>query len=127
MLLGVIQYAAAQEAITEVQNEPIGKPFRVHGRLSVYNGNPSCRIWIVGTNRILGIHEAEEECPVPPILFQVLKEDINDRLIYADFVVSPLTEYKEGVMQFVKVESAENVVVTKRDMRLLKRLSGIIK
>jgi hypothetical protein len=127
MLLGVIQYAAAQQAITEVQNEPVGKPFRVHGRLSVYNGNPSCRIWIVGTNRILGIHEIEEEPLMPPGLLQILKEDINDRLIYADFVVSPLTSFREGVMQIVKVESTENVIVTKRDMRFLKRLTGIIK
>jgi len=78
-------------------------------------------------NRILGIHEAEQECPIPPDLHQILKEDINDRLIYADFVVSPLTEYREGVMQIVSVESAENVVVTKRDMRFLKRLTGVIK
>jgi hypothetical protein len=127
MLLGVTQYAVAQQAIHETQYQPVGEPFLVHGRLSVYNGNPSCRIWIIGTNRILGIHETEEECPIPPALFQILKEDINDRLIYADFVVSPLTEYREGVMQIVRVESAENVVVTKRDMRFLKRLKGVIK
>ena len=127
MSLGLAQYAAPQQAITEIQNEPVGEPFRVHGRLSVYNGTPSCRIWIVGTNRILGIREAEQECPIPPDLHQILKEDINDRLIYADFVVSPLTEYREGIMQIVSVESAENVVVTKRDMRFLKPLTGVIK
>jgi hypothetical protein len=127
LVLGVTQYVDAQPAIHATRYNPVGEPFRVHGRLSVYNGNPSCRIWIVGTNRILGIHETKEECPVPPILSQILKEDINDRLIYADFVVSPLTEYREGVMQIVRIESAENVIVTKRDMRFLKRLTGIIK
>jgi len=127
MLVVVTQYAAAQQATTEIQNEPVGKPFRVHGRLSVCNGNPSCRIWIVGTNRILGIREIEEKPLVAPVLHQILKEDVNDRLIYADFVVSPLTKYKEGVMQMVKVESAENVIVTKRDMRFLKHLTGTIK
>ena len=127
MLLVVTQCANAQQAIDKTRSEPVGKPFLVHGRLSVYNGNPSCRIWIVGTNRILGIHEAEQECPIPTDLLQILKEDINDRLIYADFVVSPLTEYREGVMQIVSVESAENVVVTKHDMRFLKRLTGVIK
>lgn len=106
MLLGFVQYAAAQQAITQIQNdEPVGEPFRVHGRLSVYNGSPSCRIWIVGTNRILGIDETGEECPISPSLLQILKEDINDRYIYADFVVSPLTRYKKGVMQIVRVES----------------------
>ena len=128
MLLGVTQYATAQQAVNETQQyEPVGKPFRVHGRLSVYNGNPSCRIWIVGTNRILGIREIEEKALIPPGLLQILQEDINDRLIYADFVVSPLTKCKEGVMQIVRVESAENVVVTDRHLRFLKRLTGIIK
>jgi hypothetical protein len=128
VLVVVTQYAAPQQAINETQRyEPVGEPFRVHGRLSVYCGNPSYRIWIVGTNRILGIREIEEKPLIPPGLHQILKEDINDRLIYADFVVSPLTEYKKGVMQIVRVESAENVIVTKRDMRFLKRLTGIIK
>jgi hypothetical protein len=127
LVLGVTQYVDAQPAIHATRYNPVGEPFRVHGRLSVYNGNPSCRIWIVGTNRILGIREIEEEPLIPPGLLQILKEDINNLLIYADFVVSPLTEYREGVMQIVRVESAENVVVTKRDMRFLKRLPGIIK
>jgi hypothetical protein len=127
ILLSITQYVTAQEVVDEKRNEPVGKSFRVHGRLSVYNGTPSCRIWIVGTNRILGVREAEKECPIPADLFQILKEDLNDRLIYADFVVSPLPEYREGVMQIVIVESAENVVVTKRDMRFLKRLTGVIK
>jgi hypothetical protein len=127
LVLGVTQYAAAQQAIPETRYEPVGEAFRVHGRLSVYNGNPSCRIWIVGTNRILGIREIEEKALIPPGLLRILKEDINDRLIYADFVVSPLTEYKEGVMQIVRVESAENVVITNRDLHFLMRLTGVIK
>ena len=127
ILLSLTQYATAQQTLHEKRYEPVGQPFRVHGCLSVYNGNPSCRIWIVGTKRILGIHEAEEECPIHPDLFQILKENINDRLIYANFIVSPLTEYREGVMQIVRVESEENVIVTKRDMHFLKRLTGVIK
>jgi hypothetical protein len=128
MLVAVTQFVLAQQTINATQRyEPVDEPFRVHGRLSVYCGNPSCRIWIVGTNRILGIREIEEKPLIPPGLHRILKEDINDRLIYADFVVSPLTRYKEGVMQMVKVESAENVVVTTHDMRFLKRLTGIIK
>jgi hypothetical protein len=26
----------------------------VHGRLMYYNGTPSFRVWVVGTNRLLG-------------------------------------------------------------------------
>jgi hypothetical protein len=40
----------------------VGACFTVRGRLSVYNGNPSVRIWPIGTTRLLGLD------PVP--LFQ---------------------------------------------------------
>jgi hypothetical protein len=127
MLFVATQYANAQQAIDKTRSEPVGKPFLVHGRLSVYNGNPSCRIWIVGTKRILGIHEVEEEWLIPSDLLQILKENLNDRCIYADFLVLPLTEYREGVMQIVRFESAENVVVTDRHGHFLRKVSGIIK
>jgi predicted AlkP superfamily pyrophosphatase or phosphodiesterase len=127
LVLGFTPYTAAQQPMQKTRCEPVGDSFRVHGRLSVYIGNPSCRIWVIGTNRILGIREVEEECLIPPSLSQILHEEINNRLIFADFIVSPLTEYKEGVMQSVRIESAENVVVTERDMRFLRRVSGVIK
>jgi hypothetical protein len=102
--------------------------FRVHGRLSVYNGNPSCRIWMVGSTRVLGVHETGtgEECPVPSGLAEILREDVNDRMIYADFEVTPLGPHREGIMQPVKVESAANIIVTNRKMQVLKRISGAI-
>jgi hypothetical protein len=103
--------------------------FRVHGRLYVDVGTPSCRIWVVGTGRILGIYEFEagKECPVPPELLKILKEDVNDRCIYADFVVTPLASRREGVMQPVKLERAENIVVTTRSMQFLRRVPGVVK
>jgi hypothetical protein len=127
MLFVVTQYANAQQAIDMTRSEPVGKPFLVHGRLSVYNGNPSCRIWIVGTKRILGIREVEEKGLLPAELQQILMENIDDRLIYADFLVSPLTEYREGVMQIVKVESAENIIVTDSHGHFLRKVSGTVK
>ena len=35
--------------------EDTNQPFRLHGRLTAYQGNPRYRIWIIGTNRILGV------------------------------------------------------------------------
>jgi hypothetical protein len=110
----------------ENAKEAASESVRVHGRLSVYNGNPSCRIWIVGTKRILGIHEFEEECPIPAELHKILGEDVNNRLIFADFVVRPLTERKDGVMQMVRFESAENIVVTTGDRQFLRTIDGLI-
>ena len=128
ILLAVAVYSYSAEQDTDKnRNELSAESMRVHGRLSVYDGNPSCRIWIVGTKRILGIHEFEEECPIPVELHRILAEDVNDRLIYADFIVRPLTEQKDGVMQIVQFESAENIVVTTRDRQFLRKIDGVIK
>lgn len=35
----------------------IGACFKVHGRLSSWNGNPTFRIWPTGTKRMLGVRE----------------------------------------------------------------------
>jgi hypothetical protein len=46
----------------------------VHGRLMYCNGNPSCRIWIVGTKRLLGMQESGEEvADMPKALGRVFK------------------------------------------------------
>ena len=42
-------------------------------------------------------------------------------VIYGDFTLTPLTEYRPGVMQFVRIESAKNLAVYRRD-EFLKRL-----
>jgi hypothetical protein len=44
-----------------------------------------------------------------------------DREIFADFVVEPLTTYKPGVMQMVRVVSASKVVVTEKDKIVLRK------
>jgi hypothetical protein len=80
--------------------------FTIHGRLAYYNGNPTVRIWIIGTKRILGV----EECPLP----DSIENKLNFKnAIYGDFVVCPLTKYEPGVMQIVKVKSASHLVIKK--------------
>lgn len=87
--------------------ELAGKCFVVHGRLRAYNGNPTFRIWPIGTARLLGVtgpHPGEE--PVMPA-------DLGcnfDHDIYADFEVCPFTVEKRGVMQRTCIESAGHIV-----------------
>jgi len=126
-LTAAVHSYSEEQSADNSSKEIAEEPLRVHGRLSVYNGTPSCRIWIVGTKRMLGIHEFEEECPIPSELHKILAEDINDRLIYADFVVRPLTERKDGFMQIVRFESAEDIVVTTRDRQFLRKFDGVIR
>ncbi len=95
-----------------------GPAFKVHGRLSVYNGNPGCRIWIVGTKRILGV-EPPEVSFMPGQLRQILTAD---NLIFADFTVVPLATDEPGVMRMVRVTAAENIVVTDGQLKFLRRV-----
>ena len=90
----------------------------VHGRLTFSNGNPSSRIWIVGTKRMLGIRESDEVGRMPKELLGLMSWD---REIFADFVVEPLTPYKPGVMQMVRVISASKIVVTETNKIVLRR------
>jgi len=92
----------------------VGPCFTVHGRLSLYNGSPSARIWQIGSNRILGVTESrcvEPECPQMP---DELRKMLNwEECIFAEFLVCPFTESKPEHMQFVCIESARNLHVRK--------------
>ncbi len=81
--------------------------FTVHGRLRAYNGNPPYRIWILGTNRILGVDD-NRGCVTPPALDSLI--GVQDMVVYADIVVRPLTRNQPGVMRMVCIASARHVV-----------------
>jgi hypothetical protein len=83
--------------------------FIVHGRLSITNGTPSFRIWIIGTTHILGIDQIDDNNPIMP---DTLKKLIRlDNKIYADFTAKPLSKYKRGEIQRVQVLSVRNIIV----------------
>ena len=107
------------------KSPPIGPPFKVHGRLSVYCGTPSCRIWIVGTKRILGLDQTDtpEIALMPPELQALLT---TENLIFGDFTVVPLTKDEAGVMRIVRVVAAENLVITDGQLQFVRRVSGKI-
>ncbi len=88
-----------------------GECFTVHGRLSIYNGTPSYRIWIVGTKRLLGVAERDEVPDMPDNLLRMVRIDAD---VYGDFSVCPVTKYKLGEMQIVSIKSESNVLVKKR-------------
>jgi hypothetical protein len=107
-----------------------------HGRFAVANGNPSFRIWRIGTHRMLGVFSgpshfpprtiADDESPeLPPELNRAYEADNRDRKratgimwalpppAFADFEVCPLEPEHEGWMQPVCVESAKNIFIKK--------------
>jgi hypothetical protein len=88
-----------------------GKCFVVRGRLRAYNGNPTFRIWPVGTSRLLGVtgpHPGEDPT-MPPDLGVTF-----DRDLYAIFEVCPFTPSEPGRMQRVCVEGAKGRSVVDR-------------
>ena len=85
--------------------------FAIRGRLSAYNGNPSFRIWPIGTQRLLGVVDDQDRLSVP--------SDIRNRIgfgndVFADYVVCPFTQARAGRMQYVCVEAATRVRISKR-------------
>lgn len=104
-----------------------------HGRLSVGNGNPSYRLWKIGTHRILGIYSGpaafkrlsdpkyalDNEGPeLPPNVEEALWHSVSGAWpneVYADFEVCPLEEERPAAMQAACIESAKNLVVKKSD------------
>src|SRR5215470_15097020 len=69
--------------------EQVGECFKIHGRLSVYNGTPSFRIWRIGTSRMLGVSDSHSGVSQLPA-------DLESKLdwgveIFGDFEVCPFT------------------------------------
>src|SRR5258707_12519411 len=80
----------------------IGKCFAVRGRLSVYNGTPAIRLWIIGTRRMLGVSEQRFKLPGYRNLPENLQQQLNgDNQIVGAFLVCPFTKPKPREMQLV--------------------------
>jgi hypothetical protein len=107
------------------QYENTNSPFRLHGRLSMYCGNPCFRIWIIGTKRLLGVRGGDlEPASMPPDLQAFFHTNASLR-VYADFNVTPLTIYKKGHMQIVQIDSAKNLVIYSGE-KFLKKMKELV-
>lgn len=131
------QKAAQQTAVARKipckTEENASMCYWTHGRLGFYNGNPSYRIWKVGTTRILGvwsgpnserIDQLDNEHPEFPAnldrVFEVeyrrnvaLKIDTPYLIgpVFGEFEVCPLEPEHSGWMQAVCIESAKDMFV----------------
>jgi hypothetical protein len=87
-----------------------GPCFTFRGRLRTYNGNPTFRIWRIGTKRILGVTGAK------PGEEPILPADVAcgfDCDVFARFEVCPFRNPEAGVMQRVCVEAVTGRVTVK--------------
>ncbi|SRR6266545_278867 len=100
------------DSVCAAQAGFVGPCYTVHGRMRWYNGAPGPRIWVIGTNRVLGVEDEElyGSCVFPKPLRALLTPDWRlDREVFAAFVVRPRTPYHHGWMQRVCVASARHI------------------
>ena len=122
MLLLFLMYLAAENVPASVQQpeacrnqrDLVGPCYPVRGRMNLWNGTPSVRIWVVGTKRILGVVDRDcegEGCSLP--------EDVSSRLswnsdLFGVFEVCPITHDEPGVMRLVCVASGTKLTIRRR-------------
>ena len=83
----------------------VAECFWVRGRVSAYNGNPTFRLWPVGTKRLLGVVPAGVEA-----LPENLRSAVTfDQSAFGTFEVCPMSTERPGVMRFVCIESASDL------------------
>jgi hypothetical protein len=119
LVLGCILFSGIGVSANPQRTKPcvgnprlVGECFKVHGRYQAYNGNPTFRIWRIGTNRILGITDAEYNDDDMPWLPKSLRTRWGFGVaVYGDFLVCPFEKERPGNMQMVCVESAEHLVI----------------
>jgi hypothetical protein len=83
------------------RKDRVGECYKVRGRLRAYAGYPRCRIWPVGSTRLLGVADPSA------LPSNVACGDGFE--VYADFLVCPLTEAKVSGLQMVCVANAVNI------------------
>jgi hypothetical protein len=95
-----------------------GRCFVVHGRLAIWNGNPSVRIWPVGSRRMIGVHDRQGQAEADSLLPTEVRRLILGRedrtVVFGDYAVCPLTRRRPGRMQIVFIERADHLVAAQR-------------
>ena len=112
------QAAEALPAACKARADLVGRCLEVRGRLSLWNGAPSLRLWRAGTGRILGVIADRQGDPekdfagLPPDVQHLLTGD--QTAVWGDYVVCPLTRSRPGRMQFVCIDSARRLTARPR-------------
>ena len=93
-------------------------------RVVIYNGNPTFRLWKIGTSRILGIYSGPGHGPFDAGLNEendlelpanLKKYDYTRVSVFGDCEVCPLAVERDGRMQPACIESAKKLISEKSD------------
>jgi hypothetical protein len=120
--------SAEKRTITCKTPEIAASCYWTHGRLAVYNGSVSWRLWKIGTHNLLGIYSGpaamptrfdtlDSESPQLPknleTIFESVQNPVYEIAAFADFEVCPLERHTPGHMQAACIESAKHIFVQK--------------
>ena len=91
----------------------------VRGRMALWNGAPTVRIWVIGTRRILGIVPSDNAFDQLPAPIRELWDGTNhdadwNTVIYGDFKVCARAPKRPWRMQMVTVMDARRLVLRPR-------------
>lgn len=104
--------AEEEHPLCKGASQIVGECFTVHGRLGLYNGIP-LRIWIVGTHRVLSVHNADGsgiDGGWLPSKVRDLLVGMGEIVVFGDYEVCPLEQRHPGKMQPICVEDASRLV-----------------
>lgn len=104
----------AQEKPCRSQPRLAGRCFTVRGRLSLYNGSPTIRLWRSGTRRMLGVSSSYSEAGYSSIPAEMERQLNWETELWGDFEVCPFTPRRPGEMQMICIESGKNLVARRR-------------
>lgn len=119
--LGVAPGSSQQTPPSQTPEKPcraqprlVGRCFTVRGRLSLYNGAPTVRLWKAGTRRMLGVSGSYAEEGYSSIPAEIERQLNWETELWGDFEVCPFTRERAGHMRMVCIESGKNLVARKR-------------
>jgi hypothetical protein len=113
LLLFLPNLALAANAVCKSRLPIVGPCFSVHGRMHAYNGNPTFRIWLAASHRLLGVEDNNGDPGMPNALSRAFGGDGFTNMVTADYRVCPVSKQRAGAMQFVCVIGVSHITVVK--------------
>jgi hypothetical protein len=110
-------------AMAAVVSGQAGPCRQVRGRMDLWNGASTLRMWEVGTHRMLSIENPLDELPPPVRAIWNRSGDPDWRFsisIYGDYNVCAVSRSRPGWMQRVRVTDAHNLTVRPRPTETLR-------
>lgn len=110
------QAESPKRALMPCRAQPslVGKCFTVRGRLSLYNGAPTIRLWRAGTRRMLGVSGSYSQAGYSSIPEELEKQLEWETEVWGDFLVCPFTPRRAKEMQMICIEEGKNILARKR-------------